>query len=102
MFSDAPTGMASRIALRLILATTVACCLCSAGVAPGLAREGEVRGALRTTDLLNTDLGATVLDARLDAEAQFGAFTLGGAYRAYHLSDKTYNPRRIEVPQPKI
>ncbi|MFH1220264.1 MAG: DUF6029 family protein [Candidatus Eisenbacteria bacterium] len=102
MFSDAPTGTSSRIGLRLVLTAAIAWCSCLAGVAPGLAREGEVRGALRTTDLLNTDLWATVLDARLDAEAQFGAFTLGGAYRAYHLSDKTYNPRRIEVPQPKI
>ncbi|HVP57983.1 MAG TPA: DUF6029 family protein [bacterium] len=66
----------------------------------GLAHEGEVRGSLRSTDLYNTKLGATVLDTRLDAEGEFSYFTLGSTYRGYHLSDTHYNPRGIEVPQP--
>lgn len=70
---------------------------------PGtLAREAEVRGAARSTDLYNTELGATVLDGRLDVEVESGWFLLGGTWRGYHLSDKTYNPRDIEYPQPKI
>ena len=98
MFSDASRRAASRVCVSLAFAA-VSIILVSH---LGLAREGEVRGALRSTDLYNTDLGATVLDARLDAEAEFGHFTLGGTYRGYHLSDKGYNPRGIEVPQPVI
>jgi hypothetical protein len=73
-------------------------------VAPSLCLGGdaEVRGLLRSTDLYNTDRGAYVLDGRLDTEVDFSVFTLGGAYRGYHLSDKQYNPRGIDAPQPAI
>ncbi len=94
--NDASRGVASAIILAATLVSISILTTCPAC----RARESEVRGSLWSTDLLNTDLGATVLDARLDAEVEFGHFTLGGAYRGYHLSDKRYNPRGIEVPQP--
>lgn len=61
-----------------------------------------MRGALRSAGYYNTELGATVLDARLSTDLEFGPFTLGGVWRGYHLSDESYNPRGIEYPQPKI
>jgi hypothetical protein len=96
LLNDASRGVASAIVLAATLVSISILTTCPAC----RARESEVRGSLWSTDLLNTDLGATVLDARLDAEVEFGHFTLGGAYRGYHLSDKRYNPRGIEGPQP--
>jgi hypothetical protein len=102
LFSDAPTRPAApwRAVLAAVgVAAALACVLLPQG---GLAREAEVRGALRSVSLYNTDLGATVLDARLSTDLEFGPFTLGGVWRGYHLSDESYNPRGIEYPQPKI
>lgn len=102
MFSDAGRRSAWRAsilpaALALLLSLSPWFVPCR-----GLAREAEVRGVFRSSNLYNTDLGAAVLDGRLDAEVEFGAFLLGGAWRGYHLSDETYNPRDIEYPQPRI
>lgn len=65
----------------------------------GLAAEGDVRGSVRGEGLANTDLGESVLDARLDFEAESGRFLLGGTYRAYEISSRLYNPREV-YPDP--
>jgi hypothetical protein len=101
LFSNATRGMKHPARAGIVYAA-VCILLVFLASQPCLAREGEVRGTVRSTDLFNTDLGATVLDARLDTDIEFGHFTLGGAFRAYRLSEKTYNPRAIEVPQPAI
>jgi hypothetical protein len=99
---DAPARrVASGHVVAAVAALVALLALCSFPLqAP--AREAEVRGALRTTSLYNTELGATVLDARLSTDLEFGPFTVGAVWRGYHLSDESYNPRGIEYPQPKI
>ena len=60
----------------------------------GRAAEGEIRGAVHAEGLANSDLGEGVFDGRLDFEAEAGRFIIGGTFRAYEMSDETYNPRQ--------
>lgn len=61
----------------------------------------QVRGTVMGEALVNTDLGATVGDARLDFEVDVGPLTFGGAYRAYDFGDREYNPAGIQ-PQHEL
>jgi len=99
---DAGRSPAGSYSTPKIILALALCCLGCAIPAVSFAREAEVRGVFRSNNLYNTDLGATVLDGRLDAEVEFGPYILGGTWRGYHLSDETYNPRGIEYPQPRI
>jgi len=64
-----------------------------------LAAEGDIRGAVRAVGLANSELGESVLDARLDFEAEAGHFIIGGTWRAYELSSELYNPGQV-YPDP--
>lgn len=57
-------------------------------------------GVVRGKYLYNTDdeIEASAADARLELDIGVGAFTLGGVYRAYQLSDPTYNPAGVDIP----
>jgi hypothetical protein len=75
--------------IALVAALTV-------GVSPGRAADVNARGSVTGKGLINTDVGASVVDARVDFEVDVDAFTFGGAYRAYSLGDPDYNPAGID------
>jgi hypothetical protein len=57
-------------------------------------------GVVRGKYLYNTDdeIEASAADARVELDIGVGDFTIGGVYRAYQLSDSSYNPAGIDVP----
>jgi hypothetical protein len=59
-------------------------------------------GAVRAEYLQNTGVDASALDARVDLDLGVGPLTLGVVYRAYQLSDPSYNPASIDVPDAAI
>lgn len=60
-------------------------------------------GVVVTSEYLyNTGLGASAFDARLALDAGIGPLTVGVVYRAYQLSDPTYNPSGVDLPLTEI
>lgn len=78
------------VAPALVLALSVV------ALAPGVRAEApRVSAAARGEYLYNTDLGASVFDARVDLDVEIAPLTLGTTYRAYHLSDPHYDPAAV-------
>ena len=61
-------------------------------------------GVVRGKYLYNTDdeVDASVADTRVDLDIGIGALTLGAVYRAYLLSDDSYNPADVEAPPTEV
>jgi hypothetical protein len=59
------------------------------------ALEVNARGVAYGEAMMNTDLGAAVVDGRIDFEVDVGTLTFGGAYRSYDFGQSGYNPRGI-------
>jgi len=74
---------------------------CSASAASG--DEGaSASGVLNAEYKYNTDADASAADVRLDLDVAIGALTLGTTYRAYQLSDTSYNPAGLDVPPAEL
>ncbi len=52
--------------------------------------------------LYNTDEEASVADARFELDLIVGPVTAGSVFRAYQLSDPSYNPRSVYVPPAEL
>jgi hypothetical protein len=62
----------------------------------------SVSGALTGDYLYNTDVEASAFDCRLELDAGVGPVRLGVVYRAYQLTDPTYNPSGVDLPGSEI
>lgn len=84
---------ASCAALLLILA-----------LAAGAGAQDDIFvGGAATGDYLhNTDRDASAFDGRVELDVAIGSFTIGTVFRAYQLSDPTYNPADIDAPVTEI
>lgn len=58
-------------------------------------------GVIRGKYLYNTDddIESSAADTRVELDLYVGSFTLGAVYRGYQLTDSSYNPAGIDVPE---
>lgn len=90
--------MSRRLSLVGVLALTFL-----AGVAfTAHAYDVTASGAVRAKYLANTDAGASAFDGRVDLDLAAGSVTIGATYRAYQLSDPTYNPAGVDIPEAEL
>ncbi len=59
-------------------------------------------GVVLSEYLHNTSLDASAFDTRLELDAGIGPLTVGVVYRAYQLSDPTYNPSGVDLALSEI
>jgi hypothetical protein len=58
-------------------------------------------GVIRGKYLYNSDdeIKSSAADTRVELDLEVGSVTLGAVYRAYQLTDSSYNPAGIDVPE---
>jgi len=83
-----------RIASALVLVLLISC------LPPEARGQSDVYvgGVVTGEYLYNTDEEASVADGRFELDLGVGPVTVGGVFRAYQLSDPSYNPAAIYVP----
>ncbi len=87
-----------RVAAALTLALLI-------GLAPeaAVAQSDVYATGVVTGDFLyNTEEDASVADARFELDVGLGPLTVGSVFRAYQLSDPSYNPKAIYVPPAEL
>ncbi|MBD3347780.1 MAG: hypothetical protein GF400_01130 [Candidatus Eisenbacteria bacterium] len=84
-----------RPASRILLAALIACCAAPAAKSE---TDASASGVVNADYQYNTGVEASAADVRLDLDVTVGPVVLGAAYRAYQLSDGSYNPAGVDVP----
>lgn len=82
--------------LAVLSVALVALACSSASAESDVYASGVVRGKYLYN--MDDDIESSAADTRVELDVTVGAVTLGAVYRAYQLSDPSYNPASIDVP----